>query len=392
MTQVELKLDKEQVLDSVAKNLNMSVKDMGSYLHTLVDGLADVNEQVFKEVNKSISNMYLDTADNDTLEAYGLIKGVPRLKGRLAFSRSTNTEVSLQPHFFVYTRGLDVKLFSKGDYVDVDIMRVTFLDDVHYNSNLQKVYISCEISIGNTKAISTSFLKEGQSFSVPVPTNLKTLFSELTLNIETPMGFTDYEEDIESYRTKLKALASAENISSQYVLDKIITSSKHIYKYFIDKSRYPVTIYYMSPIMYYQGDFEVIVQQTEHYLKTHTDLVRGYTSNFEFSLPEKVEFMMNIVTSEDEKLRQVLENFLATFVTKHTIGYDFILDKEYLTEFFRVHYPEFSQFFEVEFYYTDGINVTETEDKHRLVIKHNAYPKLYSITINGDYSDVDPYI
>lgn len=392
MSKVEYKVNKEELRDKVAKNLGMNSADMGSYIHTLVDGLSDVTDKVTEEVNKHIANMYLDTADEDTLETYGLIKGVPRLKSRLAFSRSQGAEISIQPHFFIYTKNLNLKLFNKGDTVDVDIMRITFLEDVHYNSNLQKVFVSCEISIGNTRAISTSFLKEGQTFSLPVPTNFKSLFSELTLNIETPMGFTDHEEDLESYRTKLKALASSENLASYNTLDKIISSSKSIYKYFIDKSTYPVTIYYMSPVMYYNENVEPIVQQVEHYLRLHTDVVRGYTSNFEFSLPEKVEFRMNIVTTEDSKLREVLEDFLATFVTKHTIGYDFVLDKEYLNEFFRVHYPEFNQFFEVEFYYTDGLSVTETEDKHRLVIKSNAYPKLHAITINGDYSDVEPYI
>ena len=392
MNKVELKVDKEKLREKVAKNLGMNSADMGSYIHTLVDGIADVNDKVIEEVNKAIANMYLDTADEDTLESYGLIKGVPRLKGRLAFSRSQGANVSLQPHFFIYTKDLDLKLFNKGDTVDVDIMRITFLEDVHYNSNLQKVYISCEISVGNTKAISTSFLKEGQSFSVPIPTNFKSLFSELTLNVETPMGFTDYEEDLDSYRTKLKALAASENISSYSTLDKIISSSKSVYKYFVDKSKYPVTIYYMSPLLYYNENTEPLVQQVEHYLRTHTDIIRSYTSNFEFSLPEKVEFKMNIITSEDSKLREVLQSFMATFVTKHTIGYDFVLDKEYLIEFFKVHYPEFKQFFEVEFYYTNGIDVVETEDKYRLVIKSNAYPKLHSISINGDYSDVEPYV
>lgn len=383
---IELKLDKAGIRSKVAKNLNLSDIGTGSYIHTLVDGLLDVNEKTLVEVNKVIKDMFLETASEEVLEAYGFVKGVPRLKSRLAFSRTSSAEVSLEPHFFIHTADLDLKLFSKGDKVDVDVIRITFLEDVHYNSNLKKIYVSCEISVNGIAPLSTSYLKEGKSFNLSIPINFKTLLSDLVLTVETPMGFTDYEEDLEVYRSKLLALASSENISSETTFDKVITSSQSIFKYFVDKSVYPMVIYYMNPLVYYREDLETVVSSAEHYLKVHTDAIRGYTSNFTFSLPEKVEFQMNIITAENERLRTVLEGFLATFVTHHNIGYELVLDKEYLSDFLRKEYPEFNQPFDVEFYYTDGFNFIPTEDKSRLLIRYNAYPKLQGITINGDYS------
>lgn len=389
---IEIKVDKKKLLDKVTSNLNLSDISVGSYLHTLVDGLSDVNDKVVEDINKTVDNLYIETANEETLESYGLLKGLPRLKSKIAFSRSTGAQISLQPEFFVYTKDLVIKLFSKGEKLEIDIMRITFLEDVYYNSNLSKVYISCEISIGSNRALSTSFLKEGQKFVIPVPTNHKTLLSSLVLNVETPMGFTDYEEDLETYRSKLKALASSENISSSDVIEKIISSSRNVYKYFIDKSTYPITVYYMSPLLYYSDDLDALISNAEHYLKVHTDAVRGYTTNFEFKLPEKVEFKMNIITADHEKLRAVLADFMPSFVTYHSIGYDFVIDKEYVKSFLNRVYPEFDQQFEVEFYYTNGIVNVLTETRNSLTIKPNAYPKLHSITINGDYNDVEPYI
>ena len=389
---VELTLDKDKLRAKVAKNLNITDTSMGSYLHTLIDGISEVNELTLAEVNKHIANMYLETADADHLERYGANKGVPRLKSRLAFSKVTNSEISLEPHFFVYTKDLNLKLFAKGESIDVDIMRITFLEDVDFNSNAKKVYVSCQISVGSVAGISTSYLKEGKSFTLEVPNKYKTVFSSMTLNIESPMGFTDYEENLETYRAKLLALATSENITSKDTVERVISTSQGVYKYFVDNSVYPTKVYYLSPLMYYKLDYESLVESTENYLRLHTDMVRGFTSNFEFSLPEAVWFKMNIITADDAKLRKVLEDFINSFVTNHTLGYELVIDKTYLTEFLKAAYPEFNQMFEVEFYYTDGLLNAPTETRNSIVINPDSYPKLYGITINGDYNETLPYI
>lgn len=389
---VELTLDKDKLRAKVAKNLNITDTSMGSYLHTLIDGISEVNELTLAEVNKHIANMYLETADADHLERYGANKGVPRLKSRLAFSKVTNSEISLEPHFFVYTKNLNLKLFAKGESIDVDIMRITFLEDVDFNSNAKKVYVSCQISVGSVAGISTSYLKEGKSFTLEVPNKYKTVFSSMTLNIESPMGFTDYEENLETYRAKLLALATSENITSKDTVERVISTSQGVYKYFVDNSVYPTKVYYLSPLMYYKLDYESLVESTENYLRLHTDMVRGFTSNFEFSLPEAVWFKMNIITADDAKLRKVLEDFINSFVTNHTLGYELVIDKTYLTEFLKAAYPEFNQMFEVEFYYTDGLLNAPTETRNSIVINPDSYPKLYGITINGDYNETLPYI
>lgn len=389
---VELTLDKDKLRAKVAKNLNITDTSMGSYLHTLIDGISEVNELTLAEVNKHIANMYLETADADHLERYGANKGVPRLKSRLAFSKVTNSEISLEPHFFVYIKNLNLKLFAKGESIDVDIMRITFLEDVDFNSNAKKVYVSCQISVGSVAGISTSYLKEGKSFTLEVPNKYKTVFSSMTLNIESPMGFTDYEENLETYRAKLLALATSENITSKDTVERVISTSQGVYKYFVDNSVYPTKVYYLSPLMYYKLDYESLVESTENYLRLHTDMVRGFTSNFEFSLPEAVWFKMNIITADDAKLRKVLEDFINSFVTNHTLGYELVIDKTYLTEFLKAAYPEFNQMFEVEFYYTDGLLNAPTETRNSIVINPDSYPKLYGITINGDYNETLPYI
>lgn len=389
---VELTLDKDKLRAKVAKNLNITDTSMGSYLHTLIDGISEVNELTLAEINKHIANMYLETADADHLERYGANKGVPRLKSRLAFSKVTNSEISLEPHFFVYTKDLNLKLFAKGESIDVDIMRITFLEDVDFNSNAKKVYVSCQISVGSVAGISTSYLKEGKSFTLEVPNKYKTVFSSMTLNIESPMGFTDYEENLETYRAKLLALATSENITSKDTVERVISTSQGVYKYFVDNSVYPTKVYYLSPLMYYKLDYESLVESTENYLRLHTDMVRGFTSNFEFSLPEAVWFKMNIITADNAKLRKVLEDFINSFVTNHTLGYELVIDKAYLTEFLKAAYPEFNQMFEVEFYYTDGLLNAPTETRNSIVINPDSYPKLYGITINGDYNETLPYI
>lgn len=389
---VELTLDKDKLRAKVAKNLNITDTSMGSYLHTLIDGISEVNELTLAEVNKHIANMYLETADADHLERYGANKGVPRLKSRLAFSKVTNSEISLEPHFFVYTKDLNLRLFAKGESIDVDIMRITFLEDVDFNSNAKKVYVSCQISVGSVAGISTSYLKEGKSFTLEVPNKYKTVFSSMTLNVESPMGFTDYEENLETYRAKLLALATSENITSKDTVERVISTSQGVYKYFVDNSVYPTKVYYLSPLMYYKLDYESLVESTENYLRLHTDMVRGFTSNFEFSLPEAVWFKMNIITADDAKLRKVLEDFINSFVTNHTLGYELVIDKAYLTEFLKAAYPEFNQMFEVEFYYTDGLLNAPTETRNSIVINPDSYPKLYGITINGDYNETLPYI
>lgn len=373
-----MKIDKNEIRGKVASNLGQA--ELGSYLHTLVDGMLDISERVVSEIDKDFKELKIDTASAEALEAYGASKGLPRVKSRLAFSKVSSGEVSLEPRFFVHTSGLNLTLFRKGDKLSLDDFKLTFLEDVNFNSDMGKVFVSCEFS-----GVQSTYIREGKTYPIPVPELYKTVLSGITLMVELPLGFSSQEEDIETYRAKLKSLMVSENISSEDTINKLIASSGGVHKYFVDTSSYPTTVYYMSPLMYYNSDLESTVRRLEQSLRMSTDAVRGYTSNFDFSIPEKVEFKIDLITADSESLRVALEDLLTTFVSNHVLGYEMVLDKAYITTFLGA--KNINQPLEVRFYYTDGYNIAPAGD--RLVIPYNGYPKLHSITINGDYSEAE---
>lgn len=392
MTQIELTLDKHKLLEDTAKNLGITDLSTGSYLATLIDGMSDISKLVVDASNKSISNMYLDTADEETLERYGANKGVPRIKTRTAITKASLAHLSITPELFVPNKDLRVILFAKGDIIQAEILSITFLDDVVFHSAMDKVYVSCEIRPTASRTVANDFLSIDSKVALPVPKRLDTLVKSITLNVEASLTMSDYEEDLSIYRSKLKLLAQSENVSSDDTLSKVIRESYSVFKHYTDKNTYPYTVYYLSPLMYYNTPLSNYTDVAELYLKHNTDNIRSYTSNFIFSLPEQVQFKMNIITPINNKLIDIMNGFVTTFLSSHILGEALIINKEYVEQYLLTAYPDFHQDIKVEFYYTNGSIDVPVEDINQLVIYKNQYPKLYEITYNEDYSNAKTLI
>lgn len=183
-----------------------------------------------------------------------------------------------------------LKLYSKNQVIQSDIFVVTFLEDVVYNSKIDRVYISCSITINEAYDLPYNTLEQSTTLSVGVPLNHSSLIESIDLNLESDIYFTSFNEQLSAYKGRLSSAIFNKNISGESYITSTLNSMPFVDKYWVDESTYPVVIYLLNNSMYggEAGDI-MLDSETVALGSSLINQVKSYGSNFE--LKKAKEFL-----------------------------------------------------------------------------------------------------
>lgn len=389
MNDIYLNFNQEKILKQVASNLGMTDLTDGSYLKNLIYSLSDFGHKAAEEANKSISNLYLESAEEYVLENYGNNKNLPRAKSRELVVHEEDMAISITPKFFTQLDRSSLNLFASGETITSDIFTITFLSNVKYKAGLDRVYVSCMININPDYRVSLTHLNQYQVLKLKVPKIHENTIESLELTLEKSLYFSNFTETLDAYRNRLILASRAENISNEDVVKATIKSVPFIDQFYINNDVYPHDVYVMNNDMYtkFDGD-ETIKNLGITAASSLVDRIRSYGSAFEFKKAEKVGISVDIRGENlDENDRRIVSNIPIYFYDTHTLGSSLSYSDTELINFLQRSYGLEKKIEVTFYYYFNGIKVT-TPDPKLVEIKKHQYPYIVNMTFNGDIIDV----
>lgn len=384
MNKVSLPQNKKEILNRVGQNLGIDQISNGSYLHTLVDGLYDFNESVNEEINSVIGELSLETASLDTLERYGSRKGLPRMKSKNLSSTSGDMVVYLRPILYREIKDLVLTLYTKNQIIKADIFIITILEDVIYNSNSDRVYISCSISINDLFDLPFSSLEQGKVVRLSAPVQHQDMIDQLTLEVERNVSFSSYTESEEAYRARLIQGMESSNISGESYIKAILNSIPYVNQYYIDNSSYPTKIFLLNNMMYSSQEYEELLDDSTLILgESLINDVKTYGSNFDLQVAEKVSISLEIdIDLGLSNAGAYLLDLTDYIKNKHSLGQDFVIDEDFINLFLRSN-GEYETKFDLKIsLYFNGITIPN-ENIKSLFINRYQYPYISQVIYNG---------
>lgn len=380
--------DKNSVVGRVGSNLGIDQVSEGSYLETLVHGLHEMNEATVKDINRTIDRLSFETATETDLESYGSKKGLSRVKNKNIVVKASDTSVYLTPKLYRKNEDLILKLYSKNQVIQSDIFVVTFLEDVVYNSKIDRVYISCSITINEAYDLPYNTLEQSTTLSVGVPLNHSSLIESIDLNLESDIYFTSFNEQLSAYKGRLSSAIFNKNISGESYITSTLNSMPFVDKYWVDESTYPVVIYLLNNSMYggEAGDI-MLDSETVALGSSLINQVKSYGSNFELKKAKRVSLSLDITTPIATLVPAFLPSLKEYVKEKHILGKDFVFNKDLINDFFESNQLTDIKFEVVMSLYYNGITVVNTV-KDSVYIKEDEFPTISQIILNGDLLDV----
>ena len=386
---MDTKLNSEitEVLKEIAGNINVDDIKQGSYLNTLVRGLSKLNDKTLESIKIKLENIDIDTADEITLENFGAKKSIPRLKNQDVSLLAKNKGLSLSIEMFKFIPDENYKLFSKGDVVYSDVFKITFLENVNYNTNLNQVYISCNISLDSAYYLNLKTLDTGTKIKITPPQTLSNYIKNIVLTIETNLTFSNFDEDIEVYRSRLKHYMYSENVANKNSIQMLMNRVPYVSQYYIDEKETPHQIYILNQDMYTDPLVdEYLVQHSIPYAEGSIDRYRGYTSSFEFNLAKRISYTLEIETKGSNYSPEVFSGLGRELHKNHLLGLDFEINKldiERVLESFGIN-VDFN--FQI-YYYFNGVKFP-APNTQVLEILPWEYPSLQELMVDGERVDV----
>ena len=384
MNLVTLPQNKNEILSKISQNLGISQPSNGSYLQTVVEGLYDLNSTVTEEINSALSELYIETASMSTLEAYGARKGIPKVKSKSVASTSGDMVVFIRPLFYREIKDLTITLFTKNQVLKSDIFVITVLEDVVYNSNADRTYISCDISINSLYELPFDYIEQGKQLKLSPPAQYQDMIEMLTLEVERNVYFSSYTETDIAYRKRLLQAMQDSNISGESYVDAILNSIPYVDQFYKNKDYYPTKVFLLNNLMYSSEEYEELLDESTLALGSSLiESVKTYGSNFELNVAEKISVSLKIdLESGVSNAGAYLVDLVSYLKTKHTLGQEFVLDKDFINLFLRAN-GEYDVNFNLEVYlYFNGITIIN-ETKDSLTLDKHQYPFISQLIYNG---------
>lgn len=386
MNKIFLPQNKNEVLRQTTQNLGIYQNAPGSYLSTVVEGLYDLNSKVTDEMNEAISDLYIETASISTLENYGAKKNIPRLKNKNVAVNSGDMSIYLKPVFYRKNSDLIISLFSKNQVVKADIFVITFLEDVIYNSNLDRVYISCSVALNPIYELPYDYIDINTVFKLSIPKQHSTLIEQITFEVEKDIYFSSYNETEIAYRDRLIKALRATNLSGESYIKSTLDSMPYIDQYYEEENSYPTNLYLLNNLMYKDEDYDGLIDEGTLALGTSLiDQVKSYGANFELHPAERTTLIIDIKMD-------VVSNFMAYsyldrlpnyIYNTHVLGKELTIDKNMIESFLRENSITDAQFKLKISLYFNGISIPN-EQEDSLIIRKHQYPTVLKILYNGE--------
>lgn len=384
MSTNKLNTDTVNVIKEIANNLNIDDVKQGSYLNTLVRGLSELNNKTLKDIEYSFNNINVDTADIEVLEEYGNKKSMPRIKNQDVSLTSNTKSLSLSIEMYTYMQDEVYKLFDKGDTINEDVYQITFLEDVVFNTNFQKTYVSCNLSLTDDYTLNLKTLDAGTVLKLSVPFTVKNYIRSVSLNIETNLSFSNFNEDEEVYRSRLKHHMASENVSNKSSIEMLLNKVPYVSQYYIDKTEIPYKVYFLNNDMYTDKSIgSYLEQHSIPYATGSLDRYRGYTSSFEFEVAKKISYSIDINFIDTNYSVSIFDNLNDFLHENHLLGKEYQINKEDVDVYLnRLGIDKFIYDFKIYFYF-EGVQFPIPSGNTLYILRHE-YPYLEDLTVNGE--------
>lgn len=386
---ISLTSNKEAVLKKISQNLGIDSQTPGSYIRTLVDGLEEFNLKNVEELNAALNELYLEKASDSTVEKYASKKGISRLKSKNLLVTAEELAISVHPSLYRKTEGLSLTIYTKGEIILEDMYVITFLEDVIYDSDLDRVYVSCMLETNNLYNSLTTKIDSGTSITAKVPTTVSATIKDLTIKINKDLYFSSSTESSDLFRRRVLSAMRANNLSGESHILASINSIPGVDQHYIDKSSYPNKIYILNNAVYDNFNSEYATRDISIPAgQALLSQVKAYGSNFDLTHAERVSFTIDITldTTSAEPILKNLNYLKDLVVENHSLGKEYLIGKDIFEVFLKERDINKPYTFSISLYF-NGIRIPAPNPEAILIEKHQ-FPYIEEVTLNGEILNV----
>lgn len=334
--ELELTVNSQNILDKLAKNLNIGLVTDNSNIKKIADAFEAEMRNYSDAVENSIANGFLSTMDDELFELFASGFGLYRKRyNRIRLRPVEQVAMLSVEQSMVFTQNYtNFTPFRKGDIVySNDTFSVVALADTYFSSTADNVYPHLEIILKDTT--STFVINEGTEFNVNTrQTDLKSNVPTYTLKFEQVIGMSLVEENINDFKLRVyEATYLAANTANSLVnaITKEVPYLVHIESDDTNVGRSLKTIYpYTQTLIDFGTDTaiqNIVIPMIESSLNQ-----RGFYKNMVYvkeALPLKLDIVVELSNDfqiADTVLYKIILDFNQFFYTRKNLALEEIKD------------------------------------------------------------------
>lgn len=268
----------------IASNMNIQDLTPQSKIGVLVNGLLN-EDAIFKTYTEdSNKNFYLQTADEDSLERFGIAEGISRIKTPSLRVRAEDAAISIKrttayAPTITLEKGVQLELVSETYWLvlteELDLSTAI----------LDKAYISCDIKAGQSET-NLSFL-QGVSYNVNI--NGDTYEITFEKNISIPV----LEESLETFRARLIYAKDSPRSGSESAIRLAVASNELITDFNTNFDTNPVQLLIFNHTLFDDDtELDSLLSYAIPVLDTQLDLIKSEGISYDISVVKKVNLTL----------------------------------------------------------------------------------------------------
>lgn len=225
----KISYNESKMLDTLARNLNLSLIAEGSNLHKLAMAYKEESNTFSDFVNDTIDNAYIATMSDSNLISFGNSIGLSRkvYSNVKLFKEDSAVLVKIDTNdILVSNISSPLTVFKYGDsvYMD-DNLTIKANKDVIISAVSDEIYISVTVTSPSTPF----YVASGSIYKTRPTYQGKDILPVITIQIDRDIGLTTLEESIDSYRFRILNSLYMANNGANSTLNTILNEIPYIY-------------------------------------------------------------------------------------------------------------------------------------------------------------------
>lgn len=330
----KLNINKANLLQSIANNLNLSEINENSNLFKLVNPIITELELLTLNLeNNVLRELLINTASLNTLQSIGSELNIYRQNFKSINISNTSGVVEIYlDDFNIVNSGINFQIFERGDTITISSLKITFNEDIYVSSGS-----SVPISITIESISNSLFIPENTIYTLKPNLNTDNIF-QVNLRFNNPIGINNLEESIEDFRVRLLNAKKYGNSSLNSIILDIVQQIPGLLKVELDDLNNGNTIeqiYLYTQNLLVNGFDDYIDNVLVSIFKTALTLKLNYQTQILVSSARPFNIIINIKNS---LVNNVNLNNIKNNVNLLLRDYS-ILSKESLVELLQTNLP-----------------------------------------------------
>lgn len=330
----KLNINKANLLQSIANNLNLSEINENSNLFKLVNPIITELELLTLNLeNNVLRELLINTASLNTLQSIGSELNIYRQNFKSINISNTSGVVEIYlDDFNIVNSGINFQIFERGDTITISSLKITFNEDIYVSSGS-----SVPISITIESISNSLFIPENTIYTLKPNLNTDNIF-QVNLRFNNPIGINNLEESIEDFRIRLLNAKKYGNSSLNSIILDIVQQIPGLLKVELDDLNNGNTIeqiYLYTQNLLVNGFDDYIDNVLVSIFKTALTLKLNYQTQILVSSARPFNIIINIKNS---LVNNVNLNNIKNNVNLLLRDYS-ILSKESLLELLQTNLP-----------------------------------------------------